>query len=101
MPQAMVRHKTMSPFDFLYFSPRQMANYGIGGHYDNHMDIQIEHKEPYSPPVMSSDDPETGIFYQTGDRMSTFMLYLTDVPKAGFTFVLKDQCMLFNTLEQR
>ena len=60
-----------------------MANYGIGGHYDAHMDTQIKDKEPDSPMVMTMDHDLKK--YPTGDRMSTFMLYLTEVLRGGYT----------------
>lgn len=61
----------------------QIANYGIGGHYQSHQDPMFVYKEPgflvYS--VEHKDSPP----YVTGDRLATFMLYLSDVPKGGWT----------------
>ena len=65
-------------FEFL-----QIANYGIGGHYGCHQDPMYVYKEPYDKPVYNVE--REGGVYVTGDRMSTFMLYLSDVPRGGFT----------------
>ena len=60
----------------------QIANYGIGGHYESHQDPMFVYKEPdftvYS--VQEKKNP-----YPTGDRLATFMLYLSEVPKGGWT----------------
>ena len=61
----------------------QVANYGIGGHYDAHYDIQNKDKEPDSPMIVTKDP--NGIVYPTGDRMSTLMLYLSEVQRGGYT----------------
>ena len=60
----------------------QIANYGIGGHYESHQDPMFVYKDPdfviYS--VQEKKNP-----YPTGDRLATFMLYLSEVPKGGWT----------------
>ena len=59
----------------------QVANYGIGGHYTCHQDPAFVYAEPTDPPVLNTDrDPTAeGEPYVTGDRMSTFMIYLSEV----------------------
>jgi len=61
----------------------QVANYGIGGHYQSHQDPMFVYKEPdfivYS--VQEKKMPP----YPTGDRLATFMMYLSDVAKGGST----------------
>lgn len=49
-----------------------MANYGIGGHYSMHHDAKFLYKE--SVDLVRSDKNII-----IGDRMSTFMIYLSDV----------------------
>ena len=61
----------------------QIANYGIGGHYGNHQDPMYVYKEPQDVPPMNIEPPVGS--YTTGDRMSTFMLYLSEVPRGGYT----------------
>ncbi|XP_040565364.1 prolyl 4-hydroxylase subunit alpha-2 [Lepeophtheirus salmonis] len=60
----------------------QVANYGLGGHYDCHHDSMFIYKEPQFIPKSVE---ETQSPYITGDRMSTFMIYLSDVQKGGNT----------------
>jgi hypothetical protein len=65
----------------LYF---QVANYGIGGQYGTHMDTTgywtvegTNHNKRFDG---------TRVFYEaTGDRMGTFMAYLSDVQSGGNT----------------
>merc|ERR1719464_582140 len=61
----------------------QVANYGIGGHYQSHQDPMFVYKEPdfivYS--VQEKKIPP----YPTGDRLATFMMYLSEVAKGGST----------------
>ena len=66
------------------FEYLQIANYGIGGHYGCHQDPMFVYKEPWDqlPKSLNKDNAD---IYITGDRMSTFMLYLSDVPRGGFT----------------
>ncbi|XP_070207382.1 prolyl 4-hydroxylase subunit alpha-3-like isoform X1 [Littorina saxatilis] len=53
----------------------QVVNYGLGGHYDAHMD-------PF-------ENPSTcGMLKQSGNRIATFLMYLTDVEKGGSTVFL-------------
>ncbi len=56
----------------------QIANYGVGGHYNVHQDPMFVYKEPdfmaYSVETIKGQTP-----YITGDRLATFMLYLSDV----------------------
>ncbi|XP_070207383.1 prolyl 4-hydroxylase subunit alpha-3-like isoform X2 [Littorina saxatilis] len=53
----------------------QVVNYGLGGHYDAHMD-----------PL---ENPSTGdMLEQSGNRIATFLMYLTDVEKGGGTVFL-------------
>ena len=61
----------------------QIANYGIGGHYDTHQDPMFVYKEPDH--VAQSIETTTEPSYPTGDRMTTFMLYLSEVPRGGWT----------------
>lgn len=62
----------------------QVANYGIGGHYQSHQDPMFVYKEPdflvYSVENKNGERP-----YPTGDRLATFMMYLSDVPRGGWT----------------
>lgn len=46
----------------------QVQNYGVGGHYDCHVDYLRENKNP-----------------DQGDRVATVLYYLTDVAKGGAT----------------
>jgi len=61
----------------------QVANYGIGGHYQSHQDPMFVYKEPdfvvYSVQEKNMDP------YPTGDRLATLMMYLSDVAKGGST----------------
>ena len=59
----------------------QVANYGIGGHYSAHQDPMFVYKEPTDAPVYNiEEDPHIKRdAYITGDRMSTFMIYLSEV----------------------
>lgn len=70
--------------EYEYF---QVANYGIGGHYSAHQDPMYVYKEPTDDPVLNiEEDPHVKRqSYITGDRMATFMLYLSEVPKGGYT----------------
>ena len=52
----------------------QIANYGIGGHYGTHQDPMFVYKEPEYLAKLGDQEE-----YVTGDRMATFMLYLSDV----------------------
>ena len=62
----------------------QIANYGIGGHYQSHQDPMFVYKDPeflvYSVENKNGRPP-----YVTGDRLATFMLYLSEVPLGGWT----------------
>ena len=59
----------------------KVANYGIGGHYSAHQDPMFVYKEPTDEPVRNiEEDPHVKrASYITGDRMSTFMIYLSEV----------------------
>ena len=59
----------------------EVANYGIGGHYSAHQDPMYVYKEPTDMPVLNiEEDPHVKRqSYITGDRMSTFMIYLSEV----------------------
>ena len=63
----------------------QIANYGIGGHYQSHQDPMFVYKEPeflvYSVENKNGRPP-----YVTGDRLATFMLYLSEV-MSGLLFL--------------
>ena len=61
----------------------QIANYRIGGHYDTHQDRMFVYKE--LDHVAQSIDTTTEPSYLTGDRMTTFMLYLSEVPRGEWT----------------
>ncbi|OWA51232.1 Prolyl 4-hydroxylase subunit alpha-2 [Hypsibius exemplaris] len=53
----------------------QIANYGIGGHYNAHYDF-----------FRNPNDPDTKqIEPNLGDRIATFLLYMTDVEAGGAT----------------
>jgi prolyl 4-hydroxylase len=54
-----------------------MSNYGLGGHYEAHYDYD---ENRYSKPSISKIN-----FNKTGDRLATFMLYLTEVKRGGAT----------------
>ncbi len=56
--------------------PFQLVNYGLGGHYEPHHDYSEEEEEPEIVPEFLKD---------SGDRMVTFMLYLSDVDEGGAT----------------
>ncbi|XP_076472641.1 prolyl 4-hydroxylase subunit alpha-1-like [Babylonia areolata] len=53
----------------------QIVNYGLGGHYDLHMD-------PFDDP------PDDDLLKSSGERLATFLIYLTDVEKGGNTVFL-------------
>ena len=80
----------------------QVANYGIGGQYYNHMDMQIEDKDPDTSPMVKTTDGDfkdpKAVYYSTGDRMTTLMLYLTKVPKGGNTVFPRSGPLLKSTL---
>lgn len=67
--------KRKEEFEFL-----QVAEYGIGGHYNVHQDPMFVYKES----TFVAESVEAKVPYLTGDRMSTLMYYLSDVP-AGRT----------------
>ena len=54
----------------------QVANYGIGGFYESHQDPMFVYKEP---DFLVHSVQETNPAYVTGDRLGTFMLYLSEV----------------------
>ncbi|XP_055381323.1 prolyl 4-hydroxylase subunit alpha-2-like [Condylostylus longicornis] len=58
----------------------QIANYGIGGHYDIHVDYS-EHSD--DPRYNSAD--AFGSEWGFGDRIATILFYLSDVPLGGST----------------
>lgn len=71
------------PIHVLYLV--QIANYGIGGHYDLHQDPMFLYKDSdYMARLGEGNDESSG--YITGDRMSTFMIYLNDVKIKYFLF---------------
>jgi len=58
--------------------PMQVVNYGLGGHYSFHLD-----------PIMF-DTPDTEhVVVGSGDRLATFLLYLSDVEQGGATIFPK------------
>ncbi len=61
----------------------QVAHYGPGGHYYLHPDNFYPYKEPELEVRLGNlhERPE----YLTGDRMATFMLYLSEVESGGLT----------------
>jgi len=58
--------------------PMQVVNYGLGGHYGMHVD----------PIVFDTQDTEH-VVYGSGDRLATFLLYLSDVDMGGSTIFPK------------
>ncbi|KAK7487669.1 hypothetical protein BaRGS_00021088, partial [Batillaria attramentaria] len=54
----------------------QVVNYGLGGHYDVHMDT-------FDRP------PEDVLLNRSGERIATFLVYLSDVEKGGNTVFVK------------
>jgi prolyl 4-hydroxylase len=61
----------------------QLARYGIGGYYDVHQDPLFVYKDPnFIAKSIEATGPSS---YNTGDRMSTLMFYLSDVTKGGYT----------------
>ena len=61
-----------------------MANYGIGGFYESHQDPMFVYKEP---DFLVHSVQETNPAYVTGDRLGTFMLYLSEVRIKRFYFL--------------
>ncbi|XP_065573284.1 prolyl 4-hydroxylase subunit alpha-1-like isoform X3 [Artemia franciscana] len=57
----------------------QVANYGLGGHYSPHTDFLITGKSAAEFKNMNQE------FLVLGDRIATFMFYLSDVEIGGFT----------------
>ncbi|XP_071090772.1 prolyl 4-hydroxylase subunit alpha-2-like [Haliotis cracherodii] len=59
-----------------FAEPFQVVNYGIGGHYSPHYDFYV-----------NQDNVKTsrGFSSNSGDRMATFMFYLSDVEEGGAT----------------
>jgi len=84
------RLQTSRPLDLHHegqeeeYEQLQIANYGIGGHYQSHQDPMFVYKDPeflvYSVENKNGRPP-----YVTGDRLATFMLYLSEVPLGGWT----------------
>ena len=72
------RHKEGKKEEFEYL---QVAEYGIGGHYNVHQDPMFVYKEP----TFLAESVEAVTPYLTGDRMSTLMYYLSDVTAGGVT----------------
>ena len=68
--------KRKEEFEFL-----QVAEYGIGGHYNVHQDPMYVYKDS----TFIAESVESKVPYLTGDRMSTLMYYLSDVPAGGVT----------------
>ena len=61
----------------------QVANYGMGGHYDTHMDPNgfMEGETPKA----DMDGKKWSYYKATGDRIATFMVYLSEVKYGGRT----------------
>ena len=57
----------------------QVANYGIGGHYESHQDPMFVYKDPEFMVYSVEHQKEGKLPYITGDRLATFMLYLSEV----------------------
>ncbi|PVD36758.1 hypothetical protein C0Q70_03748 [Pomacea canaliculata] len=53
----------------------QVVNYGLGGHYDAHID-------PFNP-------NDSILLSSSGDRIATFLIYLSDVEKGGNTAFIR------------
>ncbi|KAK0048093.1 prolyl 4-hydroxylase subunit alpha-2 [Biomphalaria pfeifferi] len=54
--------------------PHQVVNYGLGGHYALHLDVFLEERAEMK-----------ARFENYGNRMATFLIYLTDVERGGST----------------
>ena len=63
------------------FELLQVAEYGIGGHYNVHQDPMFVYKDS----TYLADSVEAKVPYPTGDRMSTLMYYLSEVEAGGVT----------------
>ncbi|EDV90365.1 GH12979 [Drosophila grimshawi] len=61
----------ISGFNMTNVEIMQLANYGIGGHYEPHIDYMGSPLPPY--------------YAKRGDRISTSMIYLSDVQQGGYT----------------
>lgn len=62
----------------------QVNSYGAGGHYAMHQDPMFVYKDSsYIAQSIEQRKPEER--YNTGDRMSTFMMYLSPVRRGGLT----------------
>lgn len=55
----------------------QVVNYGMGGHYDVHMD-------PFD------QSPDDILLNRSGERLATFLIYLSDVEKGGHTVFVQN-----------
>ncbi|XP_052073259.1 prolyl 4-hydroxylase subunit alpha-1-like [Mytilus californianus] len=68
------RIKAVTGLDLDSADSLQVANYGIGGHYDPHYDFSTR------------DDEDTSeLEKRDGNRIATFLLYMTDVDAGGAT----------------
>ncbi|KAK7093424.1 hypothetical protein V1264_007184 [Littorina saxatilis] len=56
----------------------QIVNYGMGGHYDVHMD-PFDHT------------PDDNLLNRSGERLATFLIYLSDVKKGGNTVFVRSK----------
>ncbi|CAG2198607.1 P4HA [Mytilus edulis] len=68
------RIKAVTGLDLDSADALQVANYGIGGHYDPHYDFSIR-----------DDDDTSETEKRDGNRIATFLLYMTDVDAGGAT----------------
>ncbi|XP_066288084.1 prolyl 4-hydroxylase subunit alpha-3-like [Branchiostoma lanceolatum] len=83
----------------------QLVNYGLGGLYEQHWDV-LGHPEPK---LLCISEDQQRVFMPTGERIVTFLFYLSDVEAGGATVfpnlnlavpAVKNSAVLFHDLKK-
>eukprot|EP00794_Sanderia_malayensis_P017572 gene17572-19324_t len=87
------RIEALTGLNMAHAETLQVANYGIGGHYDTHFDFS--RSVPIRPPPFrrntnestqrSTHETKNELSLHSGERIATFLLYMTDVEMGGGT----------------